>query len=225
MGELVLILYDLFLFTKPQRNYGTYNEKARLTEVADKAIQHLLDGTEPRIEKATEDRAERSASAAHCELSPLPHVNIPWNDTERFWKILEEIVPMALSLQILKAQSALSKMPQMKKWLQDEWYSDMCAYLVEGVTDRLDRNAVASVRTRSRPYFIEEGILWHQGPNGARQRCLIRSEVSQALRDVHDDRGHFGPNLTRRRLVAGAFWPEMARDVVDFIAGCWPCAS
>lgn len=116
-------------------------------------------------------------------------------------------------------------MPAVTKWLEDLWYADICAYLVCGsAAGKWDHHGKGSIQDRSRPYHIRDNVLMYYG-NGAYRRCLIHSEVAAALRKAHDDQGHFGLNLTRRRLIEHVYWPKMSQDVVEFVKGCWPCAS
>lgn len=56
-------------------------------------------------------------------------------------------------------------------------------------------------------------------------KCLAREEVASAIHMAHDEAGHFGGDVTRRRLAGQVYWPNMSKDVVRYILGCWKCAK
>ncbi|KAG5954213.1 hypothetical protein E4U58_000147, partial [Claviceps cyperi] len=68
-------------------------------------------------------------------------------------------------------------------------------------------------------YELRDGVLWFRGRHG-KQQCLVREEVGEALREAHDEVGHFGIDMTRRKLSKSVFWPRMGSDVVKYQGVC-----
>lgn len=107
-------------------------------------------------------------------------------------------------------------------WESDNWYADIYGMLKNGVIDHTDRMRKRVLLNKARQYRLRNDVL-EQLYKGVWRRCLCKSEVSAALHKAHDKAGHFSPAITIQRLNQSVFWPGMAKDTIDYIAGCLPC--
>ncbi|OBR02926.1 Pol polyprotein [Colletotrichum higginsianum IMI 349063] len=154
----------------------------------------------------------------------LPLKSTALKSTAQIDRLEPEQIPIAASHSELQTDPTLSALTaSMKKWLDEPWYMYVCRFLI-GRLEGIDNHALAAMASKSRSFSIHDGILMHTS-YGFRCRCLVPSEVAEACKVAHDEGGHFGPNITRRRLARQFYWPGMAEDVIRYINGCWPCAS
>lgn len=110
------------------------------------------------------------------------------------------------------------------KFLKTKWYGQVARYLMTSeVRNPLNRHESRQIRDQAALYRFMENTLWKKTTMGW-VRCLVEGEISTALDEAHDQMGHFGPNITCRRLNRAVFWPGMAKDIVRYIPGCLPCA-
>lgn len=113
-----------------------------------------------------------------------------------------------------------------KRYLADNWYSDIAQYLTSGEFPELCITKVqrtAFLRRASR-YSTNPGGDLYINIRGIEKRCITRSEVAPLLMEAHDHGGHFASQLTSRRMHP-YHWPCMAKDIRDYILGCLICAT
>lgn len=103
-----------------------------------------------------------------------------------------------------------------EKFAADPWYGEVTKFLATNQCGDgpFDRHAVQRMVTKAKRYELRDGVLWFRGRHG-KQRCLVRGEIGGALREAHDEDGHFGVDVTRRKLSKSVFWPKIGSDVVN----------
>ena len=52
------------------------------------------------------------------------------------------------------------------------------------------------------------------------QRVIRSEDRLGVLHGTHDDAGHYGTQLTLRRLLDRYYWPSMMKDVARFVKTC-----
>ena len=61
------------------------------------------------------------------------------------------------------------------------------------------------------------------GRGGVMQRVVATEDRIRVLQGIHDDAGHYGTQLTLKRLLDRYFWPTMMKDVAAFVRSCVNC--
>jgi hypothetical protein len=109
------------------------------------------------------------------------------------------------------------------QYSRTEWYGDIYNYLTSNTYptrfDRLQRRAFLH---KVSAYELLWGELF-VNMRGVKKGCITKDEVAEVLRAAHDKEGHFAKEITLRKLRQ-YFWPGMAQDTEDYIAGCMKCA-
>lgn len=161
----------------------------------------------------------------HSEWNPLVMlwtggVSCPdqWAWTDEAGGFEELMTRMTTEVRVSSTQIELeddtSVLHYLRRFLQDDWYHDVVSYHLHGTTENpLNRHELRRIREKSKSFRVIEDTLWKLTNFGWLQ-CLCKDEVANALREAHDLSGHFGPDITRRRLTRAVIWPAMAKDVV-----------
>ena len=76
---------------------------------------------------------------------------------------------------------------------------------------------------RTRNYFLLDGSLWRKDSTGEHKLVLPRERRISVLKQVHDDLGHKGYWIVRRRLLDRFWWPLMDRDLKWYLKTCHEC--
>ena len=63
----------------------------------------------------------------------------------------------------------------------------------------------------------------HVTLNGRRRIVVPQSLIPQVMKICHDDRNHCGTNPTRYLVTRSYWWPNMSKDVTDYVRSCHPC--
>lgn len=111
------------------------------------------------------------------------------------------------------------------EWMNDPWYGDIVKTLLGHHASEWDRHERNRMKDKTRRFWWNQGTLWYRERSGEWVRCLREGEVRPALEAAHDRAGHFGPDITKRNLLREVWWPRVAGDVVEYIAGCYACAQ
>ncbi|KAF3931381.1 Protease [Dactylella cylindrospora] len=118
---------------------------------------------------------------------------------------------------------------QWRKYLNSEFYGDEIAYLLWGQGALRSKGMTANqikvvMRSADRKVMLEGGRgLYHRDSNGQFAKCILESEVDQALFWAHDTHGHFSIEPTVARLVGEMYWPTRHKDTANFVSSCHTC--
>jgi hypothetical protein len=99
-----------------------------------------------------------------------------------------------------------------------EWLKDQ-SYKPTGFTDKqLDQ-----LRRLGNRFLIYEGHIYRRGIEG--QHCLYVAKQRRTfmMTAAHDHNGHRGFFATRSLLSQRFWWPEMERDINQFVKSCHAC--
>ena len=76
-------------------------------------------------------------------------------------------------------------------------------------------------------YRVEGGRLLKRMGSGTYVICILETEVPRALQQAHDSAlgGHYGKEVTLKRLERAFWWPSMKHDVNSWVDRCMRCAQ
>ena len=76
-------------------------------------------------------------------------------------------------------------------------------------------------------FKVEGGRLLKRMGGGTYTLCLLEAEVPKALRQAHDSAlgGHYGKEVTMKRLEKAFWWPTMKGDVTAWFDKCMRCVQ
>jgi hypothetical protein len=109
-----------------------------------------------------------------------------------------------------------------------EDYSNLTTYLTTYKTsDNLSTDKRQWIMANYRKYYIDNNILFKRNkkePNRP-QRVIKINEIEDVLRNGHSDlhAGHLGIENTFYKINKQYFWPQMWRDIEQFIKTCDIC--
>jgi hypothetical protein len=72
-------------------------------------------------------------------------------------------------------------------------------------------------------YFVMEEALWRRNPQNEHQLVLPREKRAAILKQVHDELGHKGFYICRRRLLDRFWWPFLDKDLKWYLKTCHEC--
>lgn len=109
----------------------------------------------------------------------------------------------------------------------DDWYTDVYRYCTRQEKPKgLNAQEMGAFNQKAARF------VFHDRTNrlvytfrGQWAPCLVKEEISTLLRDVHDRSGHFSSKIVMDKIRNVVYWPTMAKDVVQYIKGCYPCAK
>ena len=98
----------------------------------------------------------------------------------------------------------------MARFLASDWYKDIIPEVFAADDFR-----------------VEGGRLLKKLKGGTYAICLLESEVPKALQQAHDSAlgGHYGKEVTLKRLEGAFWWPSMKQDVGEWVRKCMRCAQ
>ena len=104
-----------------------------------------------------------------------------------------------------------------KKWLDEEWYTDVYMYLEALMFRTQDTKERQRVRSLARRFLLQNDILYRRDSDNTLKTCLVRGEVLAILKDYHDGSagGHFGRDITIERARRLFWWPTMWKDIAE----------
>ena len=84
----------------------------------------------------------------------------------------------------------------------DEWLRGMDHLLRTGNAPQSWSEKEVKHLLRKSPHFcIAHGTLYHMGRGGVMQRVVATEDRIRVLQGIHDDAGHYGTQLTLKRLL------------------------
>lgn len=99
-----------------------------------------------------------------------------------------------------------------------EWLKDR-SYKPTGFTDKqLDR-----LRRLGNRFLIYEGRVYRRGIEGQHRLYVAKQRRTYMMTAAHDHNGHRGFFATRSLLSQRFWWPEMERDINQFVKSCHAC--
>jgi RNase H-like domain found in reverse transcriptase/Integrase zinc binding domain/Integrase core domain len=130
----------------------------------------------------------------------------------------------AFTLQLNELWQNHDSQPYSLTWSDDEWFSAYYNFIRYAIYPKgYDRLQKVALQRRAAHYSLIGGdLLIKQG--GVLRRCVPKYKVAEMLRAAHDLEGHWQLGLTLKKLKA-YYWPNMIKDVADYIAGCIVCAK
>ena len=105
----------------------------------------------------------------------------------------------------------------------DRHLDQVRAFLSDGVLPDLHNSRLGPFVKSASRYFIHDDRLWRRQPNGAHQVVPLPHVRYHLLTQAHDDLGHKGIFIVRKRLLERFWWPMLDHDVKWFVQTCHPC--
>ena len=104
-------------------------------------------------------------------------------------------------------------MPHIEEWLKDRTYKP------EGFTEKqLDK--LQKVGNR---FLIYKGRIYRRGRESQHRLFVSKERRTYMMTAAHDHNGHRGFFSTKTLLTQRFWWPEMERDVNQYVKSCHPC--
>src|SRR6184192_2062110 len=109
-----------------------------------------------------------------------------------------------------------------QKWTENEWYKDVYLFLEMLCIEKDSAQERERVRRYARRFFVKDGTLYYRDVDKTPKRCLIQKETEMVLNEYHAGAigGHFGRDITIKRIRQEYWWPTLWKDVADFIKSC-----
>ena len=95
------------------------------------------------------------------------------------------------------------------------------AHIYEVSHDKHRANAKSDFRQKARPYYLQDGVLVHQGKEVLPENRL--PAVLQACHDNPSTGGHFGRDKTLAKISERFYWKGMKGDVSEYVKNCTKC--
>ncbi|KAI0995670.1 hypothetical protein K3495_g12511, partial [Podosphaera aphanis] len=123
-------------------------------------------------------------------------------------------------------QAGTAHGPLRQSYLEDDWYNDIAQYMTTGVrpASAITKVQIAAFLRKAARHISSLDGYMYVDIRGSYKRCIQKTEVADLLVEAHDNSGHFGVNITMKKLRS-YYWPSLSRDVRDYIQGCLVCAS
>ena len=107
-------------------------------------------------------------------------------------------------------------------------YSQLVTYLdTLVIPPHLSVTEQQRLRRQSSAYFLRDGILFRKNHADPKRpfRVITKDKVELVFHYFHDDKlaGHFGPLKTYQRIHERYFWPDMRKQIYDFVQTCDTC--
>ena len=104
-------------------------------------------------------------------------------------------------------------MIHIEKWVKDR------SYKPEGFKDKqLER-----LRRLGNGFLLFEGRIYRRGVDSQHRLYVPKSKQTYMMITGHDHNGHRGFFATKALLTKRFWWPEMERDINQFVKTCHPC--
>jgi Integrase zinc binding domain len=104
-------------------------------------------------------------------------------------------------------------MVHIEKWLIDKKYKPV---------DFTDKQYERMQRLGNR-FLIFEGRIYRRGVEGQHRLYVQKKHRTYMMTAAHDHNGHRGFFATKALLTQRFWWPEMERDINQFVKTCHPC--
>ena len=106
-----------------------------------------------------------------------------------------------------------SLIPYIERWLKDRSFRP--ATFTEKEIDRLNR--------LGNRFLIYKGKIYRRGIEGQHRLYVPKDNRTYMMTAAHDHNGHRGFFATKLMLTQRFWWPEMERDINQFVKTCHPC--
>ncbi|GBO27785.1 Retrovirus-related Pol polyprotein from transposon 412 [Araneus ventricosus] len=112
-------------------------------------------------------------------------------------------------------------------WMEqqrDSWYRDIIVYLKKGELP-IDPAVAAMVIGRSTRYHLRGDLEYRSGVKDAWRLAVLAVLKTRIMAEFHEApiAGHLGIKTTYKKCQARMFWPNMKRDVKEFVSSCQVC--
>jgi hypothetical protein len=107
-----------------------------------------------------------------------------------------------------------AKIPLFKAWVQDPKKRP------KGMSDKQYFNFVRSAKH----FFVDkQGRLYRRSVDDEHKLFVEKRDRTRMMHSAHDSLGHRGSYATRQLLMARFWWPELERDVHQYVKTCHLC--
>ena len=73
-------------------------------------------------------------------------------------------------------------------------------------------------------FFLDkEGRLYRRSHQTNHHLVVLKEDRTWMMKSAHDDLGHCGLYVTKTLLEQRFYWPEMERDVKEYVKSCHAC--
>jgi len=104
-------------------------------------------------------------------------------------------------------------MPHVECWLKDK------GYMPRGFKEK-ERKRLPRLGNR---FLIYEGRIYRRGVDSQHRLYVPKERRTYMMTAAHDHNGHRGFFATKALLTHRFWWPEMERDINQFVKTCHPC--
>lgn len=105
----------------------------------------------------------------------------------------------------------------------DLYLSQIQTFLSKGTPPDLSNSKLAAFIKSAARYFVLDDRLWRRQPNGCHQVIPPSHSRYLLLVQAHNDLGHKGIFIVRKRLLERFWWPMLEQDVKWFVQTCHQC--
>ena len=103
--------------------------------------------------------------------------------------------------------------PHIEKWLRDRTYKP----------DDFTEKQCERLRRLGNRFLIYEGRIYRRGIERQHRLYVRKEHRTYMMMAGHDHNGHRGFFATKSLLTQRFWWPEMERDINQFVKTCHPC--
>ncbi|KAJ9561319.1 hypothetical protein OSB04_006479 [Centaurea solstitialis] len=107
------------------------------------------------------------------------------------------------------------------------WFADFANYLAAGILIKgMTHQQKGKFFSDIKHYFWKDPYLFRVGPDRIPRRCVSGIAAWDILDNCHKGPmgGHFGPNLTARKVLeSGFYWPTIFKDAHTLVKACDAC--
>ena len=109
-----------------------------------------------------------------------------------------------------------------------ELYSQLVSFLdTLVIPPQLSQAEQQRLQRQSTAYFVRDGILFRKNKTHSDRpfRVITLDRVELVFHYFHNDKlaGHFGPLKTYQRIQERYYWPDMRKQIYDFVRTCDTC--
>lgn len=110
-----------------------------------------------------------------------------------------------------------------KATAMDQHLAQIQQFLSEGTLPDLPKLKLSAFTRSTSRFYMHGNRLWRWQPNGVHQVVPPPHSRYHLLTQAHDDLGHKGIFIVRKRLLERFWWPMLEQDVKWFVQTCHPC--
>src|SRR3954469_4192835 len=111
------------------------------------------------------------------------------------------------------------------KWVDEAWYKDIYLWLETMTIQKESAVDRKRIRLMALRYGIKGGRLYNRDSDKKLKLCLARDDIKKVLQEYHEGAigGHFGRDITVKRIRQHFWWPTIWRDVAEHVRTCDNC--